>query len=233
MKIVTGAAGEARRDRNIHRQKRLISGPERTILVPCCRPAELFVPCTGKDDMKRIPAVLALLILIPFQPLHAGGKKEITGYGPFNFNETVTPGEVERAGGVRLSELSKGKIYAFEPYERFEGLVDFYEYHKLGKISPARESGSVPKITSTEVRLEDGKLWLIILYFNPKDYDDYLRVIKLEYGEPSRKTKGTPRKDFWLRGGNCITLEQVSMQNISTGGHLEIQKGRCEGLARR
>lgn len=180
--------------------------------------------------MKKTP-VIFLLVLILFLPLHAWGKKRITGYGPFDFAGTVGPGEVEKAGGAQLSTIEKGQNYSFKSYERFEGLVDFLQYHKMGKITPARQSGSVPKITATEVRLEDGKLRLIILYFNPNDYDEYLRVIRLEYGEPtvpSRKKKGTPRKDLWLSGDNCIVLQQVTMENIASGGQLKIQKDRCE-----
>ncbi len=105
-------------------------------------------------------------MLIPFLPLHAWGKKRITGYGPFDFAGTVSPGEVEKAGSSELSPIEKGQDYSFKAYERFEGLVDFLQYHKMGKITPARQSGSVPKITATEVHLEDGKLRLIILYFN-------------------------------------------------------------------
>jgi hypothetical protein len=180
--------------------------------------------------MKLVFPVL-VLVLILFQPLHAVEKKAITGYGPFDFTETVSPGEVEKAGGTRLTTIVRGETYAFQPYDRFEGVVDFLQYHKQGKIPPARQAGSVPKITSTDLRLEDGKLWLIILNFNPNDYDEYLRVIKLEYGEPtvpSRKKKGVLRKDLWLRGNNCITLSQIVMDNLANGGQLEIQKGRCE-----
>lgn len=180
--------------------------------------------------MKKAPVVL--LVLITLLPLHAWGKKGITGYGPFDFAGTVSPAEVETAGGARLSTIAKGQNYSFKSYERFEGLVDFLQYHKMGKITPARQGGSVPKITATEVRLEDGKLRLIILYFNPNDYDEYLRVIRLEYGEPtvpSRKKKDALRKDLWLSGDSCIVLQQVTMDNISSGGQLKIQKDRCEG----
>ena len=176
--------------------------------------------------------VVLLLVFIAFLPLHAWGKKRITGYGPFDFAGTVSPGEVEKAGGAQLSAIEKGQNYSFKSYERFEGLVDFLQYHKMGKITPARESGSVPKITGTEVRLEDSRLRLIILYFNPNDYDDYLRVIKLEYGEPmvpSRNKNGALRKDLWLSGDNCIVLQQVTLGNIASGGQLKIQKDRCEG----
>jgi hypothetical protein len=175
------------------------------------------------------------LLLIAVLPLYAAEKKAISGYGPFDFNGTATPDDVEKAGGSRLSTIVQGEMYAFQPYDRFEGVVEFLQYHKLGKIPPARQAGSVPRITSTEVRLEEGRLWLIILNFNPNDYDDYLRVIKLEYGEPSvpsKKKKSTPRKDLWLRGDNCITLTQVAMDNLVNGGQLEIQKGRCEGRGR-
>ncbi len=68
--------------------------------------------------------------------------------------------------------------------------------------------------------------------FIPHDYDEYLRVIRLEYGEPtvpSRKKKNSLRKDLWLSGGSCIVLQQVTMKNIVSGGELKIQKGRCEG----
>ena len=181
--------------------------------------------------MKK-PPVVFLLVLIILLPLHAWGKKGITGYSPFDFANTISPGEVERAGGTRLSAIEKGQNYSFKSYERFEGLVDFLQYYKMGKITPARQSGSVPKITATEVRLEDGKLRLIILYFNPNDYDEYLRVIRLEHGEstaPSRKKKGALRKDLWLSGDSCIVLQQVTMENIGSGGQLKIQKDRCEG----
>lgn len=183
------------------------------------------------NSMKKALVVL-LLVFIPFLPLHAWGKKGITGYGPFDFAGTISPGEVERAGGAQLSAIEKGQNYSFRSYERFEGLVDFLQYYKMGKITPARQSGSVPKITATEVRLEDEKLRLIILYFNPNDYDEYLRVIRLEQGEPtapSRKKKGTLRKDLWLSGESCIILQQVTMENIASGGQLKIQKDRCEG----
>ena len=179
--------------------------------------------------MKKAPVVF--LVLITLLPLHAWGKKRITGYGPFDFAGTISPGEVETAGGSQLSTIEKGQNYSFKAYERFEGLVEFLQYHKMGKITPARQSGSVPKITATDVRLEDGKLRLIILYFNPNDYDEYLRVIRLEYGEPtvpSRKKKDTLRKDLWLSGDSCIVLQQVTMGNIASGGQLKIQKDRCE-----
>ncbi len=175
---------------------------------------------------------VVLCLLMPCLAAYGDGKKEITGYGPFDFARTVTPAEIERAGGAQLSAIAKGQTYSFKAYDRFEGIVDFLEYHKMGKISPARELGSVPKISATEVRLEDNKLWLIILYFNPHDYDEYLKIIKLEYGDPtvrSQKKKGARRKDLWLRKGNCIVLEQVMMDNTVSGGQLEIQKGRCEG----
>jgi len=183
-------------------------------------------------------AVLAslLMMLIADQLSASEASKEITGYGPFDFARTATPGEVEEAGGSRLQAIAAGQLYSFEPYERFEGLVDFLQYHKKGKIPPARQSGSVPRISAAEVRLKDGKLWLIILYFNPNDYEEYLRVIKLEYGEPtvsSKKKKGVPRKDLWLKGGRCITLEQVMLSNAMNGGQLEIQKDRCEEKTKR
>lgn len=172
------------------------------------------------------------LVLITLLPLHAWGKKGITGYCPFDFAGTASPAEVETAGGAQLSTIEKGQKYSFKSYEWFEGLVDFLQYHKMGKITPARQSGSVPKITATEVRLEDEKLRLIILYFNPNDYDEYLRVVKLEYGEPtvpSRKKKDALRKDLWLSGDSCIVLQQVTMGNIASGGQLKIQKDRCGG----
>ncbi len=178
--------------------------------------------------MKKASFVVLLLLL----PLIAWGKKAITGYGPFDFADTAGPAEVERAGGAYLSTVEKGQKYSFKSYERFEGIVDFLEFHKMGKITPARETGSVPKINGTELRLEDGKLRLIILYFNPNDYDEYLRVVKLEYGEPavpSRKKKNVLRKDLWLSGDSCIVLEQVTMGNIVSGGQLKVQKDRCEG----
>ena len=182
--------------------------------------------------MKKILAVVLLFALIPFLPVHAGGKKRITGYGPFDFVGTSGPEEVEKAGGAQLSAIEKGQKYSFKAYERFEGLVDFLQYYKKGKITPARESGSVPKISGTEVRLEDGKLRLIILYFNPNDYDEYLRVIRLEYGGPtvpSRKKKGVLRKDLWMSGDSCVVLQQVTMENTASGGQLKVQKDRCEG----
>ena len=185
--------------------------------------------------MKKSNVLVLFLLLIVVLPLHAAEKKEITGYGPFDFSGTAGPDEVEKAGGSRLSTIVKGEMYQFQPYERFEGVVDFLQYHKMGKIPPARQAGSVPKITSTDIRLEGGKLWLIILNFNPNDYDEYLRVIKLEYGGPSvpsRKKKDALRKDLWLRGDNCITLMQVAMDNLTNGGQLEIQKGRCEGRSK-
>jgi hypothetical protein len=182
-------------------------------------------------SMKKAPVVLLVLITL-LLPLHVWGKKGITGYGPFDFFGTVSPAEVEKAGGANLSTIAKGQNYLFKSYERFEGLVDFLQYHKMGKITPARQSGSVPKITGTEVRLEDEKLRLIILYFNPNDYDEYLRVIRLEYGEPtapSKKKKGILRKDLWLSGDSCIVLQQVTMENSASGGQLKVQKDRCEG----
>ncbi len=185
--------------------------------------------------MKNTIATVILVVLAAYLPLYAQVKKDITGYGPFDFTKTITTAEVEKAGGAHLSVIAKGQTYSFNAYDRFEGLVDFLQYHKMGKISPAREQGSVPKITATDVRLEDGKLWLILLYFNPNDYDEYLKVVKLEYGEPtvrSQKKKGTRRKDLWLRGNNCIILEQVMLDNTASGGQLEIQKGRCEGLVK-
>ncbi len=180
--------------------------------------------------MKKTSFIFLALVAL-LTPLHAWGKKGITGYGPFDFAGTITPAEVEKAGGAHLSTLEKGQKYSFKAYERFEGIADFLEYHKMGKITPARETGSVPKITATEVRLEDNKLRLIILYFNPNDYDEYLRVVKLEYGEPtvpSRKKKGVLRKDLWLSGNSCIVLQQVTMENIASGGQMTIQKDRCE-----
>lgn len=185
--------------------------------------------------MSKMNLSVFFLLLIVVLPLHAAEKREITGYGPFDFMGTAGPDDVEKAGGSRLTTIVKGEAYAFQAYERFEGVVDFLQYHKMGKVPPARLAGSVPKITSTDIRLENGKLWLILLNFNPNDYDDYLRIIKLEYGEPSvhsRKKKNVLRKDLWLRGDNCITLMQVAMDNLTNGGQLEIQKGRCEGSAK-
>ncbi len=179
--------------------------------------------------------LIFLITLATCLLVFAEEKKEITGYGPFDFTRTVTPAEVEKAGGAHLSVISKGQAYSFKAFDRFEGLVDFFQYYKMGKISPARQQGSVPRITATEIRLEDDRLWLIILYFNPNDYDDYLKIIKLEYGEPtvrSQKKKGMRRKDFWLSGNNCILLQQVMLDNAASGGHLEIQKGRCEQLGK-
>ncbi len=174
--------------------------------------------------------VFFLALIAACLTVHADEKKAITGYGPFDFDKTVTPAEVERAGGAQLTAIAKGQTYSFKGFDRFEGVVDFLQDHKLGKISPAREQGSVPKITATDVRLENSKLWLIILYFNPNDYDEYLKIIKLEYGDPtvhSQRKKGMRKKDIWLRGGNCIVLQQVLMDNTSSGGQLEIQKGKC------
>jgi len=178
--------------------------------------------------MIRLLTVLFIaLAFVP--PLHAGAR-DITGYGPFDFTRTSTTEEVERAGGSHLTAVEPGQTYTFHAYERFEGLVDFLEYHKKGKIAPACESGSVPKIADTELRLDHGKLWLVIISFHPNDYDDYLRVIKLEYGAPkiaSKKKKGALRKDVWVQGNSCIVLHQIDPDN-ATGGQLEIQKGHCE-----
>ena len=80
-------------------------------------------------------AVVLLLVLIAFLPLHAWGKKGITGYGPFDFAGTISPGEVEKAGGSQLSAIEKGQNYSFKSYGRFEGLVDFLQYYKRGKIT--------------------------------------------------------------------------------------------------
>jgi len=175
--------------------------------------------------------LIVLFLFVLALPVSAQERRRITGYGPFDFTETATPGEVERAGGSQLSIIEKGKMYSYRSVERFEGLIDFVQYHRDGKIPPARQTGSVPKINSTELRLENGKLWLILLYFNPHDYDEYLRIIKLEYGKPSvptQKDRSGLRKDIWIDGKSCIVLQQVMMDNTLTGGQMEIMKERCE-----
>ncbi len=185
-----------------------------------------------------VPTTAAIVLLVASlaAPTRAQEKRGITGYGPFDFSRTATPGEVEKAGGDRISAIREGSIYSFRADDRFEGLVEFQHYHAQGKIPPARQSGYVPKINAAELRLENGKLWLIILYFDPREFNDYLRVIKLEYGEPAvrpRAAKGERRRAAWTSGGNCIVLQQVSLDNALNGGQLEVVKDRCGDLEKR
>lgn len=197
-------------------------------------PARSFVGIVLRTTLPLFVGILLVMRLAA--ATQAEEKREITGYGPFDFTRTSTSGEVEKAGGDRISAIREGSIYSYRTDDRFEGLIEFQRYHAQGKIPPARQSGYVPKINAAELRLEDGRLWLIILYFDPREFNDYLRVIKLEYGEPAvrpRTAKGQRRKAAWARGGNCIVLQQVSLDNTLNGGQLEIVKDHCSDLEKR
>ncbi len=135
-----------------------------------------------------------------------------------------------------MSAIQPGLLYSYRTNDHFEGIVEFQRYHAEGKIPPARQRGSVPRINAAELRLENGKLSLILLYFDPRDFDDYLRVIRLEYGEPTLRPqakKGALKKAAWVKGGNCIVLEQVAMGNTLNGGQLQIVKDRCGDLGKK